>query len=226
MISAPKILIVDDSNAACLFMTAALQKAGYDVQAVYDGNAALTQVLKQPPHCLVLDILLPGLNGYVICRRVREMDPQHKMPIILISTKSSPLDQNYGLGLGADRYLPKPFAAETLVQLVGELLPPRYQAARAPFSSAPKPQNRVLDNLVPRYREDSLSNTPFSSFLHMDHPTRLVYGAIDGRKTVKGLSSITKIEPSELLRILQTLWQQQRIEFYDQDGHRVADFSF
>ena len=84
-------------------MTAALQKAGYDVHAVYDGNEALAEILKQPPHCLVLDILLPKLNGYAICRRVRELAPQHKMPIILISTKTSPLDQSYGLSLGADR---------------------------------------------------------------------------------------------------------------------------
>lgn len=123
MVQAPKVLIVDDSATSCLFMTRALQKAGCNVITASNGNDGMTKALSERPHCVILDVVLPGgLSGYGICRQLRALDPERNLSIIMVSTKNTSLDQNWGLRQGADRYLPKPFTGEILVQTVGEVL--------------------------------------------------------------------------------------------------------
>lgn len=123
MVQAPKVLIVDDSATSCLFMTRVLQKAGCNVITASNGNDGMTKALLEHPHCVILDVVLPGgLSGYGICRQLRALDPERNLSIIMVSTKNTSLDQNWGLRQGADRYLPKPFSEETLVQTVGEVL--------------------------------------------------------------------------------------------------------
>lgn len=134
--SRPKILIVDDSAAACLFIANALQQAGYGVNIAFDGHNALAKVLALRPQCLVLDVILPDVNGYTVCRQVRAADPQHTVPIILISTKNTALDRTYGLSQGADRYLSKPFTAEALLQTVWDVLPSHLRSAVPPPPSS------------------------------------------------------------------------------------------
>ena len=123
MVQAPKVLIVDDSATSCLFMTRALQKAGCNVITASNGNDGMTKALSERPHCVILDVVLPGgLSGYGICRQLRALDPERNLSIIMVSTKNTSLDQHWGLRQGADRYLPKPFTGEVLVQTVGEVL--------------------------------------------------------------------------------------------------------
>ena len=124
---APKILIVDDSATTCLFMARALQKAGYEVITAGDGREGWAKAMQERPHCLVLDVVLPGMSGFSLCRQLRAVDPQRNLSIIMVSTKNTPLDANWGLRQGADRYLPKPFSEETLVQTVNEVLAERYR---------------------------------------------------------------------------------------------------
>src|SRR6266516_6358570 len=117
MENVPKVLIIVDSRSACLFMASALEKTGFQVITALNGQEGLTKAFQERPNCLILDVILPGINGFDLCRRLRAMDPQHHMPIILISSKNTPLDQRWGLRQGADRYLSKPFTEETLVEL-------------------------------------------------------------------------------------------------------------
>ena len=124
---APKVLIVDDSATTCLFMARALQKAGYEVITAADGREGWTKAMRERPHCVVLDVVLPGMNGFSLCRQLRSIDPQRSLCIIMVSTKNTPLDTNWGIRQGADRYLPKPFSEETLVQTVNEVLAERYR---------------------------------------------------------------------------------------------------
>lgn len=122
MFNTPKVLIVDDSVSSSQFMSQALRKAGYQVITAADGNEGLQKTFQERPHCLVLDVVLPGVSGYGICRQLRAVDPQHTLPIIMVSSKSTRMDQTWGLRQGADRYLPKPFTEEELVQTVQEVM--------------------------------------------------------------------------------------------------------
>ena len=103
-------------------MARALRKAGYQVITASNGNDGLMKALQERPHCVVLDIVLPGISGYGLCRQLRALDPQRNLSIIMVSTKNTRLDRTWGLRQGADRYLPKPFSEEMLVQTVKEVI--------------------------------------------------------------------------------------------------------
>jgi DNA-binding response OmpR family regulator len=122
VVNAAKVLIIDDSPTSCLLMARALQKAGYQVVTASDGHMGLTKALQERPHCVILDVVLPGVSGFGLCRQLRSLDPQRNLSIIMVSTKNTPLDHSWGLRQGADRYLAKPFTEEMLVQVVGEVM--------------------------------------------------------------------------------------------------------
>ncbi|MDQ6642851.1 MAG: response regulator [Chloroflexota bacterium] len=122
MVTSPKVLVIDDSATSSLFITQALRKAGYRVITAVNGNEGLTKALQERPHCLILDVVLPGVSGFGVCRQLRAIDPQRSLSIIMVSSKSTQLDQSWGLRQGADRYLPKPFTEEILLHTVEEVL--------------------------------------------------------------------------------------------------------
>ena len=122
MVTPPKVLVIDDSATSSLFITQALRKAGYKVITAVNGNEGLTKALSERPHCLILDVVLPGVSGFGICRQLRSIDPQRNLSIIMVSSKNTQLDQAWGLRQGADRYLSKPFTEELLLQTVEEVL--------------------------------------------------------------------------------------------------------
>ncbi|QBD81662.1 response regulator [Ktedonosporobacter rubrisoli] len=130
MMQAPKVLIIDDSTTACLYMAQALEKVGYQVITATDGREGMAKIFQEQPHCLILDVLLPGMNGFALCRQLRAQDSLRNLPIIMVSTKNTHADQAWGLRQGANRYLPKPFTEEVLVHTVEEVLPgymPRHR---------------------------------------------------------------------------------------------------
>lgn len=122
MVNVPKVLVVDDSATSLLFISQALRKVGYHVITAVDGNEGLAKALQERPHCIILDVVLPGVSGFGVCRQLRARDPQRNLSIILISSKNTPLDHTWGLRQGADRYLPKPFTEEVLLRTVQEVL--------------------------------------------------------------------------------------------------------
>src|SRR5256885_7246443 len=194
MIYAPKILIIDDSTVTCFYMANALQKAGYTVGVALDGREGLTRVLQEVPDCLILDVILPGMGGYEICRQIRSRQALRQLPILMVSTKNTPLDQAWGLRQGANFYLPKPFTQEVLVNTVNELLP--YYAAPAAISTdtpvlleSVTPALLPLHKLVPHRNEatDVMWASNPGSVLIKDKRTRQVYAAIDGRRNIEAL---------------------------------------
>jgi len=122
VVTPPKVLVIDDSATSSLFMSQALRKAGYKVITAVNGNEGLTKALSERPHCLILDVVLPGVSGFGVCRQLRSIDPQRNLSIIMVSSKNTQLDQAWGLRQGADRYLAKPFTEEILLQTVEEVL--------------------------------------------------------------------------------------------------------
>ncbi|MDQ6662471.1 MAG: response regulator [Chloroflexota bacterium] len=122
MTNVPTVLVIDDSATISLFMTHILRQAGYHVITASNGHEGLTKAVKERPHCVVLDVVMPGANGFAVCRQLRALDPERNLSIIMVSSKNTPLDHSWGKRQGADRYLPKPFTPEVLLHTVEEVL--------------------------------------------------------------------------------------------------------
>lgn len=122
MTSMPRILIIDDSPTIRMMMARVLQKTGFHVSMAANGTEGLNKAVQERPDCIILDVVLPGLNGFSVCRQLRAMDPEHDLSIIMVSSKNTPVDQHWGLRQGADRYLFKPFTEEQLLEAVKEVI--------------------------------------------------------------------------------------------------------
>jgi DNA-binding response OmpR family regulator len=115
-----RILIVEDEPALLRGLTDTFQARGYEVLAVQDGNAGLEAALGSNPDLILLDIMLPRVNGYEICRAVRERGLA--MPILMLTAKGQEEDIVLGLNLGADDYITKPFRRAELIARVNAFL--------------------------------------------------------------------------------------------------------
>src|SRR6476619_7686851 len=114
-----RILIVEDEPAIAEAVEYALKAEGFEVEAVDDGNSALEQARARPYDLLVLDLMLPGLSGVEVCRRLRDESP---VPILMLTAKDGELDRVLGLEVGADDYVTKPFSVPELVARVRAIL--------------------------------------------------------------------------------------------------------
>jgi DNA-binding response OmpR family regulator len=114
-----RILVVEDEPAIAEAIEYALKAEGFEVEAIDDGNAALARARAQAYDLLVLDLMLPGLSGVEVCRRLRGESP---MPILMLTAKDAEVDRVLGLEVGADDYVTKPFSVPELVARVRALL--------------------------------------------------------------------------------------------------------
>ncbi|MGA5042247.1 response regulator transcription factor [Streptomyces capoamus] len=119
-VRAPKILVVDDEPEVRDAVLDGLAVEGYDVRAAGDGSAALAAVGGWEPDALVLDVLMPGLDGLAVCRRLRALGD--RTPVLVLTALDSVSDRVDGLDAGADDYLVKPFALDELLARVRALL--------------------------------------------------------------------------------------------------------
>lgn len=113
-----KILVVDDSWTELAMIATPLRNRGFDVVTAADGEEAFEKVFREHPQCIVLDVVLPKQNGFQLCRRLKSLEGSKHIPIILLSSKNTPLDKSWGLRQGADLYLTKPFNEDELVDSV------------------------------------------------------------------------------------------------------------
>lgn len=121
-----KILIVDDDNNIAELISLYLTKECYDTKIVNDGEQALIAFEHYKPNMLLLDLMLPGIDGYQVCREIRA---KSDVPIIMLSAKGEVFDKVLGLELGADDYILKPFDSKELVTRVKAVLR-RFQPAK------------------------------------------------------------------------------------------------
>ena len=121
-----KILIVDDDNNIAELISLYLTKECYDTKIVNDGEQALIAFEHYKPNMLLLDLMLPGIDGYQVCREIRA---KSDVPIIMLSAKGEVFDKVLGLELGADDYILKPFDSKELVARVKAVLS-RFQPAK------------------------------------------------------------------------------------------------
>lgn len=119
MINKQKILIVDDDNNIAELISIYLVKECFDTKIVNDGESALDVFGSYKPNLILLDLMLPGIDGYQVCREIRT---QSQVPIIMLSAKGEVFDKVLGLELGADDYMEKPFDTKELVARVKAVL--------------------------------------------------------------------------------------------------------
>lgn len=117
------ILIVEDEQNIVDILSFNLSREGYDTLEAYDGNTGLQLALEQNPDLILLDLMLPGMDGFSVCRRLRE---ETDIPILMVTARRENIDKIRGLGLGADDYIEKPFSPSVLVARVRAHLA-RYQ---------------------------------------------------------------------------------------------------
>lgn len=131
-----KILVVDDEESLAEMVCRALKQQGYKTVAAYDGDAALDLISEELPDLVILDLMLPKMDGWEVCRRAKSDQQTKEIPIMMLTARSSSEDVVQGLDLGADDYLKKPFKLEELLARVRALL------------DAEVPRRRFLPNAV------------------------------------------------------------------------------
>lgn len=114
-----KVLLVDDDKQICDWLKMYLENEGYSVILSHDGEEAVVKFNALKPDLVLLDIMLPGIDGWQVCREIRK---KSKVPIIMISAKGETIDKVIGLELGADNYLVKPFEAKEVIAHINALL--------------------------------------------------------------------------------------------------------
>jgi len=116
------VLVVDDEPTARTMLRLILIRAGFEVLEAQDGPEALAEVQRQVPDAMILDIMMPGIDGFEVCRILRDEERTVALPIIMLSARADAESVNRGLQLGATKYLTKPVMPDELTRHVREVL--------------------------------------------------------------------------------------------------------
>lgn len=126
-----RILLVDDEPSVVRMIQKRLDNAGYEVLVAMDGEEGFRKAKEDKPDLIILDLMLPKLNGYEICLMLKKDSRYKKIPIVMFSAKAQPKDVEQGLECGADAYVRKPFRAEELLNQIRALIQPPLSAKRS-----------------------------------------------------------------------------------------------
>lgn len=118
---AKRILLVEDEPHIVESLTFLLEKSGFEVSVETNGRKALDHALSNPPDTLILDVMLPELDGYEVLRQLRDDERTAKLPILMLTAKGQREDREMAARCGADRFMTKPFANADLIAAVKEL---------------------------------------------------------------------------------------------------------
>jgi DNA-binding response OmpR family regulator len=123
MAGKPRILLVDDEPSIVKMVGKRLEIEGFDVLVAMDGQEGLARARADSPDLIVLDLMLPKMNGYEVCTLLKQDTRYHGIPIILFSAKAQEKDEKLGMECGANAYVRKPFRAQELLEKIRALLP-------------------------------------------------------------------------------------------------------
>lgn len=118
----PRILVIEDERQLTDVLRYNLEREGYEVVLSHDGHEGLRKAQMQLPDLVILDLMLPGMDGLEVCRELRSGDRTRRVPIIILTAKSEETDQIVGFSMGADDYVTKPFSPKVLLQRVKAML--------------------------------------------------------------------------------------------------------
>ena len=116
------VLVVEDSHAQRAMISDLLKESGLKVTVATDGVEALEQILQACPDLVLLDIVMPRMNGYEVCRRLKADPKTQNVPVVMCSSKGEEFDRYWGMKQGADAYIAKPFQPTELIGTVKQLL--------------------------------------------------------------------------------------------------------
>ncbi len=116
------ILIVDDEPNIVISLEYVMKNAGFDVAVAYDGEEALEKVKENVPDLVILDVMMPKLDGFEVCKKIRENPAWKSVRIVMLTAKGRDSEREKGLSFGADDYLTKPFSTRDILQRVKEIL--------------------------------------------------------------------------------------------------------
>ena len=119
---AKRILLVDDEKNLVEMVTFRLEASGYAVIPAYDGQEALNKAKSEKPDLIILDLMLPKMNGYEVCQLLKFDEKYQHIPIIMFTARTQESDKKTGFEVGANAYITKPFEAEVLLSKIKELL--------------------------------------------------------------------------------------------------------
>lgn len=170
-----RILVIDDEPNIVDLIRRGLLYEGYVVDAAYDGEHGLDQARLEPPDVIILDVMLPGLDGIEVCRRLRA-GSAHDVPILMLTAKDSVPDRVAGLDAGADDYLVKPFAFDELLARLRALLRRRQPADASPvLRFADLMMNTATHEVARGKRPVALTAKEFELLeLFMRHPRQVL----------------------------------------------------
>lgn len=240
-----RILVADDSQAVREILQVSLETLGYNVVLAEDGERAMERIQKERPDLIIVDIMMPKVNGFQICRRVKSDPDTRKTPVILLTARSGQEDVFWGKDCGADEYITKPFRTQELEEAIGRLLEQRSAKAQPGASASDDIRKqlqeggqivmlrwdpRALDVFRKKYGEIKFSEAMSSlgasaeRFLRDRHEPGLV-----GVHVPVGLSAVIGGQPPQAIRIgkelavhLNTLAQS----FYDADDRAQGHIRF
>ena len=119
---AKKVLIIEDDPAISRLVDYSLKHEGYDTATASNGLDGIRKAKYETPDLIILDVMLPGMDGFEICHRLRTEKETEKLPILMFSAKAQEIDRTTGIKVGADDYLPKPADPEEILKRVSRLL--------------------------------------------------------------------------------------------------------
>ncbi len=170
---AARVLVVDDDENVTNMLRRALSFEGYAVATARDGDDALRKALEFAPDLVVLDLMLPGIDGVEVCRRLRAGEPQ--LAILMLTAKDAPADQVAGLDAGADDYLVKPFTLEVLTARVRAQLRRRQPSEVEVLRFADLTLDTGTHSARRGVREIALTTTEYELLLQfMRHPRQVL----------------------------------------------------
>jgi DNA-binding response OmpR family regulator len=152
-----RIFVVDDDRNICQLISEYLKKDGHEVEGFLDGDGLVERIKKESPDCLILDIMMPGINGLQYLTLIRSFS---EMPIIMVSARGEEMDRIMGLELGCNDFLGKPFHPRELVGRVRSMMR-LVESYQTPRTEALKPPVRVGNLLISEeYRKVQVENGP------------------------------------------------------------------
>ena len=140
--SSTRLLMIEDDARLAQMVTEYLAQSGYEVTHAPDGEKGLEQLLLLQPELVILDLMMPGIDGLEVCRRIRAPNGNARVPVLMLTAKGDPMDRIVGLELGADDYLPKPFEPRELLARIRAVLRRRGETSQAAATTRATPSLR------------------------------------------------------------------------------------